>query len=954
MSNYATPIGVGGGALPPAGYYVQTVTFNGTTYTPDSSGDVVIDYEGFSGSYDDLTDKPDLSALATAIQSAINLGEGYNIYAGKSGTTLQFKSLRTNGNITISQTGEEITFDVPYPTPQAPSDWNATTGPTRILNKPDLSPLATAIQTVSNGGTGTSLVIGKTGTDVTLRGLIAGTNVSLVTDANGNIVINSEGGGGGTTGEANTSSNLGSGIGLAAPKNGVDLPIRSLLSSAGLTWSQQTDTVTLSLASILQGMASLTVAANTLVYATGVNTFNTTPFTVAARALLDDADSPAMRVTLGLGTASTRDATTSPNDTTSERLWRTNDLVKQTSLNDFGSGKVLLAGAGGLGGVALDMSTFSSASLGDAGACFFFTISPNMSDRPFEYGAGIHIKYASQKYGFDFAGNVQSATDFRVRSVNATGTGTWYSLWHDGNLAISSYMKTLLDDTTSAQAQATLGLISESSRPFVNLMPDSGRLAQDIDPLILTFTAPFANSSLLTPYAGVTNSGSYKFTFNNSTNGGTADALAEPVSSLLTAMGRTGGTARYGVEFYVAEFTKNASTSPVSSVGTDSTTRYLATTNSSSAIYGADNYSTFTGWVRASSGSLHVSIPYYLDGVAVAAGTPIPSGWHHIRVLNQNTLGYNNTFPYLHAELSSVFQIALPAFFAGQVDAGIHKAPLPTVNHLQAITPYVDPITKENFIGACATGYFGSDIGFISRKGLGLSLWLPFTDILYALASAEVRTGDLKVLDLLMFTSSGTASGVTNSASLGMALTTGSTAAGMAQVATLPTPSTTRRVINPGITNYMSVLWEELTSRVYSAFDIQLSAVSSSTQRYTLNLSIALGYGYTLDFSYSDNVNSGNLVIKYTNNSGVVTTVNTTSSVGQNNSITIEMVKTNGTWVIYIYWNGSLIHYTSNIILNNPAIIGAIVLLAPTLKITKSVGTTAALVRLSDISIEAY
>jgi hypothetical protein len=50
----------------------------------------------------------------------------------------------------------------------------------------------------------------------------------------------------------------------------------------------------------LAALAGTTVAANTMIYATGTDTFTTTSLTAAGRAILDDADATAQRATLGL------------------------------------------------------------------------------------------------------------------------------------------------------------------------------------------------------------------------------------------------------------------------------------------------------------------------------------------------------------------------------------------------------------------------------------------------------------------------------------------------------------------------------------------------------------------------------------------------------------------------------------------------------------------------------
>ncbi len=78
--------------------------------------------------------------------------------------------------------------------------------------------------------------------------------------------------------------------------------------STGILKSTATTGV-VSISAPLTSIDGLTTIANQMIYTTASNTYATTPLTAFARTLLDDSTAAAMRTTLGLGTAATKNAT---------------------------------------------------------------------------------------------------------------------------------------------------------------------------------------------------------------------------------------------------------------------------------------------------------------------------------------------------------------------------------------------------------------------------------------------------------------------------------------------------------------------------------------------------------------------------------------------------------------------------------------------------------------------
>lgn len=217
-----------------------------------------------------------------------------------------------------------------------------------------------------------------------------------------------------------------------------------------------------------------------------------------------------------------------------------------------------------------------------------------------------------------------------------------------------------------------------ASYPFINLMADNGRWAGRVDPVATLFTAAFATNSWYPAYNGSSMANGGKFIYDNSTNGGSAGALTEPVQSLLLAQGRSLDVRRYGVEFYVATSTAGQGTT-VPSAGADGVIRYL-TWAMQKAIAASDNYATHVCWIRCRSGTVHIAARSFVDGVERQAGYVLPAGWHHLRVVMANAYGYFGNMPYVYSTPGAVIDLALPAYFSGAVDVGMHFNPIPSAS----------------------------------------------------------------------------------------------------------------------------------------------------------------------------------------------------------------------------------------------------------------------------------
>ena len=203
--------------------------------------------------------------IGNAVQSSSNVGTGAGLALNRVLDDLPFKTLVDGieivivvsateltfsiGAIAISKiTGLQVALDSKLESPIAISD---TTGLQVALDSKLESPIAISdttglqtaldskIETITNVGAENEIAKAKVGTDVPVRTLKAGTNITIVQNVD-DLEISATGG----TGEINTGANVGTGLGkVFRDKIGVILNFKSILSGAGITVNNLADDI---------------------------------------------------------------------------------------------------------------------------------------------------------------------------------------------------------------------------------------------------------------------------------------------------------------------------------------------------------------------------------------------------------------------------------------------------------------------------------------------------------------------------------------------------------------------------------------------------------------------------------------------------------------------------------------------------------------------------------------
>jgi hypothetical protein len=179
-----------------------------------------------------------LGSAAGEANSGANLGGGAGVYSGKTGTTLNFRSLvPKNNQISLATVGDTVQVGI-NPNNLVITIPQVTNLTQELANK---QPLSTNLSQVAGFSPGSGKVVMGNGSALVMGDLIAGANISITPGPNGITIAAA------ASGEANTMSNLGTtGARLFVAKSGVNFQIRRVQSLASfLTVAEATNTLNL-------------------------------------------------------------------------------------------------------------------------------------------------------------------------------------------------------------------------------------------------------------------------------------------------------------------------------------------------------------------------------------------------------------------------------------------------------------------------------------------------------------------------------------------------------------------------------------------------------------------------------------------------------------------------------------------------------------------------------------
>lgn len=161
--------------------------------------------------------------------NGVNLGTGVQLYSGKVGVSLQFKTLLAGNNVSLSDSIDTVTIN----------------SNTVVSN--DTNPTLSSNLNLNGFGliSGTNISISSSSGTVVLNGqkwpnFGGANNQVLTTDGSGNTYWQTL-----AVGEINSAVNIGTGVGLFETKSGLNIRLKSLIAGSGIQLTDNSDNIVL-------------------------------------------------------------------------------------------------------------------------------------------------------------------------------------------------------------------------------------------------------------------------------------------------------------------------------------------------------------------------------------------------------------------------------------------------------------------------------------------------------------------------------------------------------------------------------------------------------------------------------------------------------------------------------------------------------------------------------------